>query len=127
MPERDGLLAGIYFLDFMLRTGKTPSQLLDYLYSQVGPHHYQRRDFGFPEEKRQAIIKSVKDNLPQSIDGVRVVKVNDSDGFHLTLADSSWLLIRFSGTEPVLRIYAESDSQARVERLLELGRKLAGV
>ncbi|MBA7656786.1 Phosphoglucomutase [subsurface metagenome] len=130
MPERDGILAGIYFLDFMLKTGKTPSQLLDYLYSKVGPHYYQRRDFTFPADQRQAITKGVGDNLPQSIDGVKVAKANTSDGFHLTLADTSWLLIRFSGTEPVLRIYAESPSAegpARVERLLELGRKLAGV
>jgi alpha-D-glucose phosphate-specific phosphoglucomutase len=127
MPERDGILAGIYFLDFMLKTGKTPSQLLDYLYTKVGPHYYQRRDFSFPEEKRQAIIKSVGDNLPQSINGVKVSKVNTSDGFHLTLADTSWLLIRFSGTEPVLRVYAESDSPLRVEKLLAEGQRLAGV
>jgi len=127
MPERDGILAGIYFLDFMLRTGKTPSQLLDYLYSKVGPHYYQRRDFTFPEDRRQTIIKRVNDSLPKSIGGVEVVKVNTVDGFHLALADTSWLLIRFSGTEPVLRIYAESDSLARVEKLLELGGGLAGV
>lgn len=125
--ERDGILAGLYFLDFMLQTGKTPSQLLDYLYSKVGPHYYQRRDFTFPEDQRQTITKRISDNLPQSIGGVKVAKVNTTDGFHLTLADTTWLLIRFSGTEPVLRIYAESDSLARVERLLELGRKLAGV
>jgi alpha-D-glucose phosphate-specific phosphoglucomutase len=127
MPERDGILAGIYFLDFMLQTGKTPSQLLEYLYSKVGPHHYKRRDFTFPEEQRRAIIKRVGDSLPKSIGGVKVVKVNTVDGFHLTLADTGWLLIRFSGTEPVLRIYAESDSLARVEKLLEAGKKLAGV
>ncbi len=127
MPERDGILAGIYFLDLMLKTGKTPSQLIDYLYSKVGPHYYQRRDFTFPEEQRQTITKRVSDNLPQSIEGVNVAKINTTDGFHLTLADTTWLLIRFSGTEPVLRIYAESDSPARVEGLLELGRKLAGV
>lgn len=127
MPERDGILAGIYFLDLMLRTGKTPSQLLDHLYSKVGPHYYQRRDFTFPEDQRQSITKNVTDNLPKSIERVKVVKVNASDGFHLTLADKSWLLVRFSGTEPVLRIYAESDSPARVDRLLEAGRKLAGV
>jgi alpha-D-glucose phosphate-specific phosphoglucomutase len=127
VPERDGVLAGLYFLDLMLKTGKTPSQLLDYLYSKVGPHYYNRRDFSFPEDQRPMIIKRVSDSLPQSIDGVRVAKVNTTDGFHLTLADTSWLLIRFSGTEPVLRIYAESDSMERVERLLELGRKLAGV
>ena len=127
MPERDGILAGIYFLDLMLQTGKTPSQLLEYLYSKVGPHYYQRRDFTFPEDQRQTITKRVSDNLPQSIDEVKVVRVNTTDGFHMTLADTTWLLIRFSGTEPVLRIYAESDSLARVEKLLELGRKVAGV
>ncbi len=127
MPERDGLLAGIYFLDLMLKTGKTPSQLIDYLYSKVGPHYYQRSDFTFPEDERQTINKRISDNLPQSIEGVEVAKINTTDGFHLTLADTTWLLIRFSGTEPVLRIYAESESPARVERLLELGKELAGV
>jgi len=127
MPERDGILAGIYFLDFMLQTGKTPSQLLDYLYSKVGPHYYQRRDFSFPKEQRQAITKAVADNLPRSIEGVKVTKINTSDGFHIKLADTSWLLIRFSGTEPVLRIYAESDSPVRVEKLLAEGQRLAGI
>jgi len=125
--ERDGILAGLYFLDFMLKTGKTPSQLLEYLYGKVGPHHYQRQDFEFPENERQAIIKRITDNPPQSLDGVKVAKLDTSDGFRFILADTSWLLIRFSGTEPLLRTYAESDSPARVERLLELGRKLAGV
>jgi phosphomannomutase len=127
VPERDGILAGLYFLDFMLQTGKTPSQLLDYLYSKVGPHYYQRRDLSFARGQRPAIIKRIGDSLPRSIGGVGVVKVDTTDGFHFTLADNSWLLIRFSGTEPVLRIYAESDSLERVEGLLEAGRKLAGV
>ncbi len=125
--ERDGILAGLYFLDFMLKTGKTPSQLLEYLYGKVGPHHYQRQDFEFPENERQAIIKRITDNPPHSLDGVKVAKLDTGDGFRFILADTSWLLIRFSGTEPLLRTYAESDSPARVERLLELGRKLAGV
>ena len=127
IPERDGIFSSLYFLDLMAKTGKTPSQLMDYLYSKVGPHYYQRQDIAFPENKRQAIISRISHNLPQSIDGVKVVKINTTDGFHLTLADTTWLLIRFSGTEPLLRIYAESDSLARVERLLELGRELAGV
>jgi len=125
--ERDGILAGLYFLDLMLKTGKTPSQLMDYLHSKVGPHYYQRHDITFPEDKRQAINKRISDNSPQSLEGVKVVKSDTTDGFRFILADNSWLLIRFSGTEPLLRIYAESDSPARVERLLELGRKLAGV
>jgi phosphomannomutase len=127
MPERDGILSGLYFLDLMVKTGKTPSQLLEHLFSKVGPHHYQRVDIEFPEEERQKITSRLKDSSPQSLDGVKVVKKDTFDGFRFTLADTTWLLIRFSGTEPLFRIYAESDSPARVERLLELGKKLAGV
>jgi alpha-D-glucose phosphate-specific phosphoglucomutase len=127
IPERDGILAGLYFIDLMLKTGKTPSQLIDYLYSKVGAHYFHRIDVEFPEEERQAINNRLKDNPPQSIDGVEVVKLDTEDGFRFTLADNTWLLIRFSGTEPVLRIYTESDSPARVDRLLEQGKRLAGV
>ncbi len=127
MPERDGILAGLYFLDLMLKSGKTPSQLLDYLYSKVGAHYYQRVDITFPEGERQATNNRIRDNFPESIDGVKVVKTDPTDGFRFTLADTTWLLIRFSGTEPVLRIYAESDSLTRVEKLLELGKGLAGL
>jgi alpha-D-glucose phosphate-specific phosphoglucomutase len=127
MPERDGILAGLYFLDLMGKTGKSPSQLIDYLYSKVGPHHFKRIDVEFPEDKRQAIIERIEHNLPQSIEGVKVVNLDARDGFRFTLADNTWLLIRFSGTEPVLRLYTESDSPPRVEKLLERGRELAGV
>jgi len=127
IPERDGILAGLYFLDLMIKTGKTPSQLIDYLYSKVGPHHFKRIDVEYPDEERQAITDRLKSNPPDSIDGVKVVKFDTTDGFRFTLTDNTWLLIRFSGTEPVLRIYTESDSPARVDSLLELGKKLAGV
>jgi len=127
MPERDGILAGLYFLDLMVKTGKSPSQLIDYLYSKVGPHHFKRIDVEFPEDKRQAIIDRIEHNPPQSIEGVKVVNLDTRDGFRFTLADNTWLLIRFSGTEPVLRLYTESDSPARVEKLLERGREIAGV
>ncbi|MEE8194258.1 MAG: phosphoglucomutase/phosphomannomutase family protein [Dehalococcoidales bacterium] len=127
VPERDAILAGLYFLDLMTRTGKTPSQLLDYLYSKVGPHHYSRADIEFPEPERQKIASRLRDSSPGMLDGVRVAKKDTFDGFRFTLADNAWLLIRFSGTEPLLRIYAESDSPARVDRLLERGKGLAGV
>ena len=127
VAERDGILAGLYFLDFMLRTGKKPSELLEHLYRQVGPHYYQRIDTEFPEKERPAIIKRLQDNPPGAIEGVKVNKVDTADGFRYILADNSWLLVRFSGTEPVLRIYAESSSDARVKKLLEAGKKLAGI
>ncbi len=127
VPERDAILSGLYFLDLMARTGKTPSQLLDYLYSRVGPHYYSRLDIEFAEEQREKIISRVRDSSPETLGGVKVANKDTIDGFRFTLADSSWLLIRFSGTEPLLRIYSESNSQSRAERLLELGREIAGV
>jgi len=126
-PERDGILAALYFLDLMVKTGRTPSQLIDYLYSKVGTHHYDRVDVRFPEEQRQSIIKRIEEGSPNDIGGAEVVKYETGDGYRFILADTSWLLIRFSGTEPLLRIYSESDSPERVEKLLGIGRELAGV
>jgi phosphomannomutase len=127
VPERDGILAGLYFLDFMIKTGKTPSQLLAYLYSKVGSHFYHRIDMEYPESERQTIIKKLDRQSPVKIDGVPVAKRDTSEGFRFVLDDGTWLFIRFSGTEPLLRIYAESDSMERVKRLLGLGKKMAGV
>jgi alpha-D-glucose phosphate-specific phosphoglucomutase len=127
VPERDGILASLYFLDLMIKTGRTPSELLDHLYSQVGPHYYDRVDVQFPEEERRTIVGRLQQNPSASIEGIEVVKFDTADGFRYILADETWLLIRFSGTEPVLRIYAESDTEARVVKLLELGRELAGI
>ena len=127
IPERDAIPAGLYFLDFMVKTGKTPSQLLAYLYSKVGEHYYDRIDLHFPEEKRQAIINRVRDGAPKSIENVKVARLDTQDGFRFILADNSWLLIRFSGTEPILRIYAETNDTERVKRMLQFGRELAGV
>ena len=125
--ERDGVLANLYFLDLMVRTGKTPSELIEYLYGKVGPHYYKRVDIRFPATEREAIIERVRDHRPDIIDNVRVVKTDTVDGFRFFLEDNTWLLIRFSGTEPLLRIYTETDSPERVDRILKLGREMAGV
>jgi len=127
VAERDGVLANLYFLDFMVRTGKRPSELVEYLYGKVGPHFYKRVDIRFPEEKRKTIIERVKNTTSKSIDNVKVANVDTTDGYRFNLVDNTWLLIRFSGTEPLLRIYTETDSPERVERILNLGREIAGV
>jgi len=127
VSERDGILASLYFLDLMIKTGKTPSELIDYLYRKVGPHYYDRVDVKFPEGERQTIIDRLQSNPLEAIEDVKVVKRDTTDGFRFILADNTWLLIRFSGTEPVLRVYVESDSPARVEKLLQFGKELAGV
>ncbi len=127
LPERDAILSGLYFLDFMTKTGKKPSVLLEHLFALVGPHHYNRVDVEFPAQKRQEITDRVKNCCPAEIGGVAVRSRDTLDGFRFRLADGSWLLIRFSGTEPLLRIYAESDSPRRVEDLLQAGQEIAGV
>jgi len=127
VPERDSLPAGLYLLDFMVSAGKTPSQLLDYLYSKVGPHYYDRTDLHFGDRPREKIIDRVRKADPKTIAGVKVARTDTTDGFRYILADNSWLLIRFSGTEPILRIYSEAGSPDRVRKLLESGRELTGL
>jgi alpha-D-glucose phosphate-specific phosphoglucomutase len=126
VPERDAMLAGLYFLDFMVNTGKRPSQLLDYLYSKVGPHHYERNDLHVSADKRQAIMRRLNLSVPDRIGGRKVARVDTADGFRFFLEDESWLLIRFSGTEPLVRIYAEAESLERARALLAEGNRLIG-
>jgi phosphomannomutase len=127
VPERDAILAGLYFLDFMVKTGKTPSQLLDYLYSKVGPHYYDRRDFHISAAKRQTILHRLSSSSPNTVAGSKVTKVDTTDGFRFFLGDESWLLIRFSGTEPLVRIYSEAESLEKAKALLDEGKKLIGL
>lgn len=127
IPERDGVVAGLMLADMVVRLKRRPSELVEYLYSKVGPHYYDRIDLEFPADQRAAIVKRIVDNQPNAIDGVPVSEVKLVDGYKYILADGSWLLIRFSGTEPIMRIYAETDSMKRVLALLSFGRQLAGV
>jgi len=128
VPERDGILAGLYFLDFMIKTGKTPSQLLEYLFSKVGPHYYDRLDFHIsPNDRQKYTDRLVSGDFLLMVAGTKVARLDTTDGYKYYLADDSWLLIRFSGTEPLVRIYAEGHSPEQVQKLLESGRKLLGL
>ena len=127
IPERDGVLSGILFLDLMAKTSKTPSELIEWLYSKVGPHHYHRTDVEFPAEERETIIQRLTDSFPDRIAGAGIAGVNTMDGYHFRLDDDSWLLIRFSGTEPLLRIYSEAESLQRAQELVAEGRKILKV
>ncbi len=133
IPERDGIVAGLYFLDLMVATGKTPTELLAALYDVVGPHYYDRRDLQFPADRREAIIAGVaKDRATLGKTKVTNMErfgggATPLNGVRFTLADNSWLLVRFSGTEPVLRVYSEAPSPDRVQELLDSGVALAGL
>jgi alpha-D-glucose phosphate-specific phosphoglucomutase len=127
LPERDGVLASLYFLDFVARTGKRPSALLAELYDRVGPHYYDRVDIRMRPEERAGVLKRVDESRPKEVAGVRVVGRDTVDGYRFELENGGWLLIRFSGTEPLIRIYTEVPEKRLVPELLKAGRELAGL
>jgi phosphomannomutase len=126
IPERDAIVAGLYVVDLMVRLGRPMSGVLDYLREKLGDWHYLRVDVRYPSSERQAIAARVAAARPASLDGSPVASVGTKDGYKFYAEDGSWLLIRFSGTEPLLRIYTETTSADRVQRLLKQGRELAG-
>ena len=127
VPERDGILAGLYLLDFMVRQKSTPSQLVERLFDLVGPHYYGRVDSPLPPAERQKREAAILSSRPEAFGGMRVTGLNDLDGYKYGLEDGGWLLIRFSGTEPIVRVYCETTRADRVQAVLEDGLMLAGV
>ena len=127
IPERDGILSGLMLLDLMVRTGKTVSELLSILKDTVGPHSYDRIDLHFDASQRDSIERRVGQAQPEELAGRRVEEIDTRDGYRFVLPDGYWALIRFSGTEPLIRIYAEGESPDMVQRMLSEARSLAGV
>ncbi len=126
IPERDGILSGLYMLEFMALTGKTPSQLVDELFGRVGPHYYQRRDVAFNPQDRGRIQQKLDIEGLDQLAGMPVRQVDDIDG-RRWIFDDAWLISRFSGTEPLLRIYAEAGRPEMVTALLDAATEYLGV
>jgi phosphomannomutase len=127
VPERDGILANLYLLDFMVKTGKSPSGLIEMLFDKVGAHYYDRIDQRINPEQREAIKAKLKTITPDKLGGMRVSGKNLTDGYKFMLEDGGWLLIRMSGTEPLMRIYCETTKKKMVQPLLADGQKLATI
>ena len=126
VPERDGILAGLYMLDMMVRLGKKPSELLQMLFDKVGAHYYNRIDTHFEGDK-QARIAAILAANPQTIGGLRVTGLDTLDGYKFNLEDGGWLLVRFSGTEPIIRVYTETTHADKVQHILADGLAIAGL
>lgn len=126
VPERDGILAGLYVLDMMLKTGKKPSELVEMLFSKVGAHYYSRIDSQFSGDRRSREQRILNAN-PETLGGLKVTGLDTTDGFKFNLEDGGWLLVRFSGTEPILRVYTETTHQDRVQEILVDGLRVAGL
>ncbi len=126
VPERDGILAGLYLLDLMVRTGKKPTQLLDLLFAKVGAHYYDRIDTPFTGDRKSREQMILRAN-PKTLGGLKVTELITVDGFQFKLEDGGWMLIRFSGTEPIMRVYCETTHEDKVKAILADGLTVAGL
>lgn len=125
IPERDGILNSLLFLEAIVAAGKPPSEMLQELHREFGEFHFGRRDQQLEVSTGQSLVAALAATPPANVAGDRVIAVETTDGTKLLFADESWLLFRQSGTEPMLRIYAEATSVAKVDALLNAGVELA--
>jgi len=127
IPEGDGVLMGLLLLEVIAYGGKPLHVLVDDLLARYGPAQYARTDLRLHHPvSKKAIVTKLENEAPDSISGVSIETIQTLDGIKYYLADGSWLLIRPSGTEPVLRVYAEAPNDERVKALLGFGEKVAG-
>jgi len=132
LPERDGIVADLFFLDFMLKTKKKPSQLIAELMDLAGPSFYLRRDLHleaatYPSEKveimkRLAAASSTRELAGHTVN--KVVPLDTKDGVKFFVDDGSWLLVRLSGTEALVRVYAETRAQNELAPMLDAGERM---
>jgi phosphomannomutase len=114
-------------LDFMVKTGKKPTELLKDLFTKVGGEYfYDRVDSPFTGDP-EARKKMIMDSNPKTLGGLKVTELVTVDGFQYKLEDGGWMLIRFSGTEPILRVYTETRHGDKVKAILQDGLKVAGI
>ena len=118
IPERDGLLLGFLLIEASAAYGKTLGQLSDEMMDELGWFYYDREDLHLDMAKKERLMKALADNPPSKLNGLEIVSCNLSDGCKLYLADG-WVMFRASGTEPIVRIYAEANDHQRLRDILD--------
>jgi len=119
IPERDGLLSGLMILDMMSVTGLNPSDLLEELEEITGPYHFDRKDIAFNEQDREEKLHRISKPTFEHLGKLKVLNTDTRDGLKLHLEENAWALIRFSGTEPLIRLYAEGTNPDQVKEIIE--------
>jgi len=127
LPERDGIAAGMLLLEMIAFRKRSVGELIGELEHEFGPHRYGRVDLHAPRRWIEDRLTRLQADPPRRIERSPVERIQAFDGFKMTARDGSWLMLRGSGTEPVVRIYAEARSNTAVERLLAQGKRIVGV
>jgi len=123
IPERDGIWIGLMIMEFMAKTGKSLSELIKDVYAKVGAFAFDRDDLHITEEQKQAVVRACQENPYQSFGDYEVSGVEAIDGTKFLLGDERWVMIRPSGTEPVLRVYAQAADAKEVRSILDATRE----
>lgn len=125
LPDRDGLTVALAFLDIMAQTGKKASELCAAVAAEYGASVYMRRDFPLAKPVDKAVMaEKMRKKLPKKINGQRIAETLTFDGLKIIFENDEWLLLRPSGTEPLLRVYAETATKKDTQALLDFGEKL---
>ncbi len=119
IPERDGIWIGLIVWEFIAKSGRSLSDLVQEIYDIVGKFAVERYDLRVTEELKQQIISNSKNGKYTGFGNLKVSRTEDMDGYKFFFEDESWVMIRPSGTEPVLRVYAEAPSSADAFKILD--------
>ncbi|MGH7610141.1 MAG: phosphoglucomutase/phosphomannomutase family protein, partial [Candidatus Dormibacteria bacterium] len=123
IPERDGILSGLFFAEMLVMTGEPLSRIRERVRELVGPHAYARRDHRFSREEypavRERLVHRIKSKPLERVGEEAVTRTRSDDGYKFWLGEDSWVLVRMSGTEPLMRVYCESRDPERVRELLD--------
>lgn len=124
MPERDGILLGILLIEMMAHRKKGILQIMSEVEKEYGKFCYKRIDMDYPDDKKKKLMEFLEKTPPKEILKKPVKEMKNYDGYKFILEDDSWLILRLSGTEPILRVYAEASSDELAEKYLEFGKNI---
>ena len=124
IPERDGVLSGLLIMEMMAMRRKSIERIIKDIEKEYGTFEYRRFDMRVPDEQKNRLMDFLKKNPVKKVLGKDVVEIKDYDGYKFITKDRSWLMLRLSGTEPIVRVYAEAPNEKKALEALEEGKRL---